>query len=482
MSVNRITHGGDEYKVTSQQKADATPGAREVKHATFGGKTYAFYTITPSEAATGFLASISRAVRGALPPKHYAVEVSSAEHLMKKGGLQELTRMHSSDTRIGSEKHADRVMRRMSTGALHGDLRERQSELQTQKALMRPLIRQSQSNSDVKGLHALVNAPHTLESTDLGRRGNFILRDAEGQPRAVIKPGDQEYGNLNNPNGFASPFGDTPELRLRPTIPNNISVQQEALGYTMAYLCGFAGAVPKTTMSILSNDQFHSFVDNLKDVPKMVEQDLRTDKEREKLVAVQEYVPNSQSLSEAVTEAAALNVPLALNQKDFEAVNCLMWILGEQNGDLGSFVAYPRADETMGLKKVDNSLICGEEKRGALVNHLSDAFPEQMNQTLSVDSRLKINAIPLDENSKYMAVLGRSDEAIAAFKRRVVGLQIFINKNPDATLKEINTFVNDHYGTTGSDRADRRVHESGESARQYQNPKYHTEKDLGGWK
>jgi hypothetical protein len=273
-----------------------------------------------------------------------------------------------------------------------------------------------------------------------GVGGSYFLLDHEGNKRYVIKPLDEDAGCINS-EGYATPFGMSP---LRSNMPLYRSSMREVLASILAESIGVSSVVPKTVFGIFESDKFHDFSEgvSLRELYRYMEQCGPVD--HEKLCSVQEFVPNSKSLFEAIHELEMNGltddeIAQRFDQRNFEDANLLLWTTYDTDGHSGNFLVYSKGfdeigNEILGLKKIDNGFAFPDKNR-QLRNNLS--YLPNAKRGLSDEGKAKIAAIDVDLLAAQFEKVGL-ESAIPALRERIPILQE-LARRPGITIKEINT-------------------------------------------
>jgi hypothetical protein len=294
--------------------------------------------------------------------------------------------------------------------SLDAPIEERRREIAALKEYWRPFIEKErvQDLSTYQSLERAL-AGGELSSSEEGFGGAYFLRNEEGKPLFVIKPVDEDILCLNNRKGYASPFNER-RFRVREEIPLYRSVQTDVLASDLAELVGLSQMTPKTFMAIIKDDHFY-------DLHPLCSY-------KEKLCSVQFYIPESQELFNLLRDWIDQNwseeaIEAAIDQRDFEDLNILIWLLYDTDAHTSNFLAYEKEPGLYGLKKIDNSLSLPEKNR-ELSNSLS-LFPNSTH-ALSLRARKLIAALPLSAiATKFNAY--NMGEALEAFQERAALLQ-----------------------------------------------------------
>ncbi len=275
-----------------------------------------------------------------------------------------------------------------------------------------------------------------------GVSGSYILTDQKGEAKFVIKPIDEEAGCLHNPKGYATPFKTSP-LRSHFLL---YDASREVASYQIARCIGVDSIAPKTILAIVQSDQFHDLSDDVS-----VSENSRFRKNcgeatKEKLCSVQEYIPNSKTLTEVLQElqAAGLSdeeISKRFDPDDFEDANLFLWATYETDGHSGNFLVYVKGidsigNEIFGLKKIDNGYAL-PEKNQQFRNHLK--YMPNAKFPLSDRTKAKIEAIDTEALADQMRAYGL-ESAIPAMRERISLLKDCA-KNPGITIKELNTLI-----------------------------------------
>ncbi len=327
---------------------------------------------------------------------------------------------------------------------LYAAIQERHSEIQRLKETYRLSI---ESNEDLANLSVLLNPNGTyqidsgrLQLIEEGISGSYFLLDDSGTPRFVVKPIDEDGGCLNNRKGLATPFTMSP---FRDAISLYRSSLRESLAYQIASAIGVAGIAPKTALAILESGQFFDLSDQVasKEIRHYFEKLGLADKE--KLCSIQEYIPRTVPLFEALQslQTSGLSdeeIADRFDQDDIEDANILLWTIYDTDGHGGNFLVYPKGadelgNERLGLKKIDNGLAFPDENR-FLRNALADI--PNAKRPLSEAGRAKIAAIDIDALAA-LAEAHSLGSAVSALRQRIAILKE-LAQTPGVTLRAIN--------------------------------------------
>lgn len=388
----------------------------------------------------------------------FYVEITPVEYLQSvlvKGGIAELTDSDDPLKYKWEPGWVDRVERMLlpqmiyiarRRGTLAKEIFARREEIRDRREEFRGKIlkdRGFDSSNDVtrKSVEALKDIG-ILESVVGGQGGAYFLKDPHGgETKFVLKPNNEDLLTLHNSKRFATPFIG-PGMRVRSDIPSYQSAMNEALTSDIAEMVGLRDVVPRTVLVIVDSQKFHNIVDVFPgELRQIVNEDGIND--LEKLCSAQEFVPNSRELYEETEEAVDEEREITFDQVDFEDVNILCWITGEQDGNDGNFRVYRKnpASSELGIKKIDSGLTFGEGTRKTLglVNGLA-AFEKNMNKPLSKEGRAKIMDFPLERVIDRMRFYGKSEASIARLSERVALLQELAGRD-GVTLGEMNEAI-----------------------------------------
>lgn len=273
-----------------------------------------------------------------------------------------------------------------------------------------------------------------------GVSSTYFLVDDEGTPQYVVKPLDEDGGAINS-KSHVSPFHESP---YRKNMPLYRICMREVAAYRIAQRIGIGSIVPKTEFSVLESASFHDFFEGISVQERKRYLDFCGSPDKEKLCSVQEFIPDSKSLFEALQElqmAKLSNEEIAgrFDQKDFEEVNILIWTTYDTDAHASNILVYSKGvdeigNEVLGLKKIDNGLAFPDENqslRNSLI-HMKNADRE-----LSSLSKAKILAIDADELIEELISVNL-ESAASALKERISILQNIV-KRENITIKQINS-------------------------------------------
>lgn len=272
-----------------------------------------------------------------------------------------------------------------------------------------------------------------------GVSGSYFLVDNEGDRKYVLKPLDEDAGCINSKH-YASPFHMSP---FRDDMPLYLSSMREVLAYQVAKMIGTSSIIPKTSLTILDSANFHDLSDSIMGLERNRYFENCGFPDREKLCSVQEYVPNSKSLFEAIhdfekTSLTDEEIAARIDQKDFEEMNILIWTTYDTDAHLGNILVYPKGvdsigNEILGLKKIDNGLAF-PDKNTQLRNNLT--YLPNAKMELSDEAKAKILAIDVDQLVEQFEKMGLSS-ATEALKERIPLLKELAERE-GITIKKIN--------------------------------------------
>ncbi len=326
-------------------------------------------------------------------------------------------------------------------------IKERRTEIKEQKEKWKAEV-DSKLPTDTAVRVKKLEQEGNIKALEGGMGGAYLLNDAAGHPRYVLKPSDEDVLALNNRKckaTLASGKSIAIMERLRRGIPLYTTVQAEVLAYRVAADLGFAHITPHTDMVIFRSDGFHDMMDNVEEAKgengAKVLEEVGGPPDKEKLCSVQEFVPNSIELLDLLNSITtrANNEDLtgsqkgdilmrAIDQKDVE--DCILYacFVGEADGNCGNYRLQQkgvdeRGDPTYKMVKVDNALTFSESNED--FNIFLDELP-QAREGLSEAAKDQIRALTeekMDSIIQKMRDLGRSEKAVEAFKKRVVILK-----------------------------------------------------------
>lgn len=314
---------------------------------------------------------------------------------------------------------------------LYSLIRTRRQEIAALKEHWRPLISERWTSSPFYAELMQTFYSGTLERIEEGLGSAYLLRDAIGMPRFVIKPVDEDILCLNNYKNFASPFNDF-SSRVRDGIPLYRSAQTDRAAYETARALGLGEITPVTIMAILSHPLFYDICD----VPLSAPAEIGT-ADREKLCSVQHFVTGSLDLFDTVDQwqnEGLSNEEIAgrIDQADFENSILFVWVIYDADAHAGNVRITPKEGGLFGLSKIDNGLSFPEENR-AFLNTFT-TFPNA-SKPLSLCAKNLIRNIPQERIERILHEYEMS-AAVGAFKERIEVLQKLID-HESLTIAEL---------------------------------------------
>lgn len=259
-----------------------------------------------------------------------------------------------------------------------------------------------------------------LQRSESGLGAAYYLMDAEGTPRYVIKPVDEEIFCLNNQKGYASPFTQ-PCFRVRKAIPLYRTAQAEALCSAIANLLGWNHLVPRTYIGILSHKEFFN--------------------SHEKLCSIQVYLEKMKNLSEFIEELLEQDffkkeINSLISQENFEQLCFLIWLFYDTDAHPGNFYVKTNEEGKACLIKLDNALTFPDKNCG-LLNTLQ--FLPHARNTPSEQLRTRVKDLPLKKIIEQFTIYEMED-ALEAFLERVKIIQELF-ADPTLTFSEIQEYL-----------------------------------------
>ncbi len=306
-------------------------------------------------------------------------------------------------------------------GLFFEKIKERREEIHSQKEHWRPYIEEQKKGKEQEFYSSIAG---TLLPISSGGGGAYYLVDADKVTHYVLKPVDEDIFCLNNRKEFGSVFNDF-DHRARDHIPLYRSAQTDAACWEIAALSHLQETTPKTVMAILEDERFYDFSKWVEGEEKeqLISQTGVPDKE--KLISVQDYIPDSQDLIDLLHDfykegLSDDEIASRFDQKNFEEVCLFLWLIYDTDGHGGNFLTFvKRIDETgkkiYGIKKIDNGLSL-PEKNTQYSNVL--AWVPNGVLPLSADLKQKIADLPLEQILNAMDAYELS-ECKEAFKARM---------------------------------------------------------------
>ncbi len=321
-------------------------------------------------------------------------------------------------------------------GTLMQQIKDRRDELLGQKEHWNSFVDELRKGKDGSFYSDIENVlkEGKLIANHAGCGGSYFLVDAQGIPRYVIKPVDEDIFCLNNRKEFGSPFNDL-EHRVRDDIALYRSAQADAFTWEIALMAGLEGSTPKAVMGIVQNEKFYDFTTWIPDADKQKLISATGFPDKEKLCSIQEFIPESQDFIELLHDFYARDltdeeIASHFDQDDFEQVCMLLWLTYDNDGHGGNFRTYVKSiDETgrkiYGIKKIDNGLSF-PEKNTHYVNTL--AWAPNATWPISKNLKQKIATLPMEK------ILERMDDyelkgSKGAFEQRIEILQTLAQRD-----------------------------------------------------
>jgi hypothetical protein len=276
----------------------------------------------------------------------------------------------------------------------------------------------------------------TLVAIKEASSGFYLWVDKHKHPHFIVRPLDEGRGCLHNPKGEASPFEKN---SFDPFIPLYSSCLRETFTYFLAKYLGLESMVPQASLGILQSDRFFSLSDQISLSELSAYTHVCGSPDREKLCSIQEFVHDSKTLKEAISELSANGLTMEeiasrIDPADFEAAHILLWITHPSDGE--QFLVYPKGadsigNEVLGLKKIGNDSLFPTRNRNG---HSPFRHFPNTHLPLSKEARTKISRIDTERLVKTMNIFGLGS-ATEAFQKRISLLKKWVSQN--LTLQEI---------------------------------------------
>lgn len=342
------------------------------------------------------------------------------------------------------------------------------------------LIKQDPTNLSFK--------PNTLFSLSGGLGGAFMLKDAENNPRLVVKPNACDiHGPMNtkqcasfivggekNPKFMAirnqPAFTQIAEaagklqdenFHVKKGIPEGLGAQNEACAYEIALVAGLEHITPFVGIAIVESTDVKLPSEF---VVKKVAEDIRKYEptERKFICSIQPFIPNSVSIASYIGSSRKtfqekkipenfikLKFERQFSYKNVEDILLFEMLAGECDPNSGNYLVVNDL-KNKGKKqilKIDNALtfstLHSDFANGKLkklhVLTLFDTFPNFVRSSISEDGRNKIKEI-IGKKKEIISVLNKfkkSKEAIQAFEERLDMLGKLCDTYKDITLEEL---------------------------------------------
>lgn len=412
-------------------------------------------------------------------------EISGEEHMAAYGGGAEAARMKAIDKRndrlknpqgpvdlqdkwVMEDPDANRLHKELTrTGEIIPRIQERRAALAERKEELRSLIQKEQQNPVDKDCAALYeNIDTTTASIRQASGGQGGAYFGNG---VIVKPKGESTLELNNSKGYAAvTVNDT--MRVRDSIPLYQENEREVASYEMAKALNIGHITPPAVMAIITNQGFGDITDKLEPNLKQKITDQAGGPDHEKVITLQHMVKGGTPLMEIMdtwgAESAAKKeaanpgsthtkadfnnfLKETIDQKSFEDASLACMFLGENDGNLGNFLAVPQENGKYSLVKIDNGLALPTQNQDFLNDLMKTGLAEEK---LSDNGRdLIMNADP----SKLAPIAAKwgLENTTAATTTRIETLKKIATFYPDISLKELNYRMSLLKEPNGTERA-----------------------------
>lgn len=327
---------------------------------------------------------------------------------------------------------------------------EARKKVEEIKALYRELYPESFSTPMRAEVQALLKNG-SMEKVKGGNSGVYLLRDAEGKPKFIIKPCDEGYLAINNGKKKASPFFNEDNVcaPCRGIGIYETAVQNAEISYEAAKLLKLEHVTPEVEVMILEHPLFHDIFDNTEEQnsrsAQKVESEMPTT--REKVCSVQPYLEGYFDIGTYLATVASLSPkeytnleatnqeeykrirkelsPQDIDQHLYEDLALFIFITGEKDGNSGNiFSARTATEQGRQVYKIDNGATFPESNKGMLTGlgwiahnykaELSAHFKEKVQ---------KLDESQIKELKTFMRTRGKSEDSIQALDARIKYLQ-----------------------------------------------------------
>lgn len=303
--------------------------------------------------------------------------------------------------------------------------------LEATRGSIAPSITLEQLSSGVTNQGTYQIRPENLIPIFDGISGSYILITRDGIPQFVVKPVDEDISGLNNPKGYGLlNYGNLFQMELYRSVFREMAVS------LIAEEIEVTSIAPKTILAILESERFYDIGDENPFFGAPV---------KEKLCSCMEFISGAKSLAETAQDLQQMGlsddeIASRFDQTDYENVNILLWVTGEQDGHGGNILTYAkgfdaRGNEIIGFKKIDNGLSlpenCNAPSRNSLV-YLPNG--QKALSQCAIDKIMQIDVEKLTQILEKNSLNG----SVQSLKFRLEKLKSLVTLDPTLSIKEIN--------------------------------------------
>lgn len=308
----------------------------------------------------------------------------------------------------------------------------------------------------------------SIKSVAGGKGGVYFLSDQEGNPKFVIKPGDEALLAINNGKHLASPFLDEDDV-CSPVGGVHIyeAVQNAELAYETAKLFNLQEITPETEVMIIEDSIFHDILDETleKNTPQMQEVELSAPMTKEKVCVVQRFADGYWDIGNLLSAKSKLPpetlkklmeeapeeykqlvnelTPNDIDQLQYEKIAILSFLVGECDGNAGNLMCSKKDVEEgqyRSIMKIDNAASFPEHNQN-LTTGLDWAVFNYA-ETLTGETKKFIQNLSSEKVDSIAALMkkrGKTEASINAFRKRVEYLQI--NNLSSETVSDLDFLI-----------------------------------------
>lgn len=336
-----------------------------------------------------------------------------------------------------------------TNGQIVQHIQTRREALSARKEELRDLVQQEKNrplDNECADLYKNVaTSTETIRPASGGQGGAYFGKGV------IVKPKGESALEMNNRKGYAAV---TTTSRVRDAIPLYQENEREAASYEMAKSLGLGHRTPPTVMEIISHSSFADITDNLEPSLKEKITNGAGGPDNEKVVTLQKMISGGTSLmdlwdtlEQQSIEKKAVSHPgephtnkdfnnflrESIEPKSFEEASIACMFLGENDGNLGNFLAVQQPDGKYELHKIDNGLALPTRNEGFL-NDLTQ--PSMSKDPISPEGR----AIILNADASKLVQIAEKyglDDTIEATTERIQTMQKIVTSYPDISIREL---------------------------------------------
>ncbi|MDN3507447.1 MAG: hypothetical protein P0S94_00835 [Simkaniaceae bacterium] len=334
----------------------------------------------------------------------------------------------------------DTINEWIEQGVFYDKVREQLDIIHGIRESYRSMIEDHLDDPFYRELYDVLSEGYIGINAHSGISASYIVYDAEGNKRFVLKPIDEDYCCINARPYYSAiepiPFGDKEPYTTG---------QTDAFIWELAKIAGLINITPEAHLGIINSDVFWDMSKGLSDERRDEWIKELGSVDFEKLLSVQKYVPESKQLWEVLQELQMEGlsddeIRAAFDQDDYEKAMLLELLSGDTDGHFGNFLAYIKGvsldgNPIYGIQVIDNSYSFQSNNNG-ISNNL--AYLPNADVALSDDLKKIILGLDVDGINQMIDNYGL-EYGKEAFERRVEVLQNLVRENSDLTVGQLYT-------------------------------------------